>query len=189
MVQTNAFRFRHVQAHDELGIDRVLRKLYASISGAEPDRRWHQFRALFHEGARISDGAFDEERPFGIGGTTVEQFIAVSRRHPDVLVYEEAQRSVHLLGELALVISEFVVHADDGRVSWRGVNWVHLRKHEGAWRIQSVVSRPVAPAAHRPPQRRLVARWELAPGLADGVATRSGRIGETVAVAKEGDRP
>lgn len=131
---------------DTFGIDRVVRRFYESMSGAEPDRRWHQFRALFHEGARIGDGS--RGRPRRRDADSVERFVSAARRHPDSIHYEETSRCVHVLDELAIVVSGFAAH---GSASWSGVSWLHLRRDPAGWRIESVVSRP-----RRAPSLRIV---------------------------------
>jgi hypothetical protein len=114
-----------VSAMDLVGIDRVLRTFYAALSGA-PDRRWHQFLALFERGSRvrIADGS---EFP-------IEQYVQQVRDDEESRTVIEIDRAIRVDGALAFVASAYRAH-DDSAAAVLGVNEFLLRKTEARWRI------------------------------------------------------
>jgi hypothetical protein len=115
-----------VSAVDLVGIDRVLRTFYGALSGAAPERRWHQFRALFERGSwmRCADGF---EIP-------IEQYVEQEREAERPTTVIEMDRAIRVDGALAFVASAYRAFDEDGGAVL-GVNEFLLRKAEARWRI------------------------------------------------------
>lgn len=128
-------------SRDLLAIDALVRRFYALSSGARGAAEWERFRALFHPGARLGSGRADPASPTGLDDVPLEQFVEASRESGIAPRYAERSRTVHVLGDLAVVVSTFEVQ--EGAQLRRGVHLFLLRLAPGgAWLVQSVIARP-----------------------------------------------
>jgi len=126
-------------SRDLLAIDAVIRRYYALGSAGD----WERFRALFHAGATVGTGGPDPATGSGRDDVPVERFIDSARTWRSSR-FGERSRTVHVLGDLAVVISAFEVVHGDAPAPGRGVNVFQLRiAPQGGWLIQSVLTRSV----------------------------------------------
>lgn len=146
-----------VSPADLIAIERVLRVFYEAPSGRTADKDWHGFRALFARGARLDSG---RQLPLE-AGLPVDVFVALARAEAREVWLHEVERTLHVLGDVAVALSAFEAHAPDALEPARGVNILQLRKGRGTWKVEGVTSRALEHAAtirrtlaptSRPPQ-------------------------------------
>jgi hypothetical protein len=149
-----------VSPADLIAIERVLRTFYEAPSGAPGGEQWDRFRALFVPGARVELG----RGPPSDAGLPIEACVALARAEGRDVWLREVERTLHVLGDVAVAISAFEAHGRDPPGASRGVNVVRLRKARGAWRVEGVTSRPVEEAVTL--RRTLAPSSALRPPLA-----------------------
>jgi hypothetical protein len=126
-------------SRDLLAIDSAIRRYYALVSAGD----WDRFRSLFQPGATVGTGAPDPATGSGRDDVPVERFIDLARTWGSSR-FGERSRTVHVLGDVAVVISAFEVVRGDTPTPGRGVNVFQLRlAPQGGWLIQSVLARSV----------------------------------------------
>ncbi|HET7753659.1 MAG TPA: hypothetical protein VFK85_07095 [Anaeromyxobacteraceae bacterium] len=131
-------------SRDLLAIDSVVRRFYSLASGSEGAREWDQFRALFHDSARVGTGTPDPTSTTGMDDVPIDRLVERERATGSRPRAAERSRTVHVLGDLAVVISAFEVERGAPAGAGRGVNVMQLRLwRDRGWLIQSVVARPV----------------------------------------------
>ena len=129
-------------SRDLLAIDGLVRRFYAHAPATADVAGWQRFRELFHPGARIGTGQPDPASVTGMDDVPVESFIETARAAGSTRRQAERSRTVHVLGDLAVVVSAFEVERTDGALG-RGVHIMQLRRApESGWLIQAVVARP-----------------------------------------------
>lgn len=144
---------------DLIALERVLRTFYEAPSGAPADKQWDRFRALFAPGALVETGGGGPSEP----DVPVERFVALARREARDVWLREVERTLHVLGDVAVAVSAFEAHPPSSLDALRGVNVLRLRKARGTWAIEGLTSRPghavtvrrtLAPTSRpRPPPR------------------------------------
>jgi hypothetical protein len=148
-----------------VGLDRAIRTFYSSLSGAAAYRRWHQFRALFDEVAKIQLCG-PPDPVLAPGAFSAEEFIRAARERARSLELVETDRTVRIDGDLAVVESSYRATSATGLVATRGINEIHLRRVARRWAIILVVCeeressvslatsrRSLGPSLRAPPQR------------------------------------
>lgn len=120
-------------------IDRTIDAVYDVISGPKGQKRdFERMRGLFLPDARMT--AYG---PKGIGGGTVEDYIARNATHLADLGFEERElaRRVELYGNVAHAWSSYegnFTNPDGKPDQIRGINSIQLAKVDGAWKVQSI---------------------------------------------------
>lgn len=128
-------------SRDLLAIDSVVRRFYSRSSPSNGADGWERFLALFCEGARIGTVKPEPSSSAGLAGVPVDRFVEVERADPAPSRFAERSRTVHVLGDFAVVISAFEVERGAGGSTGRGVNVLQLRlSPDRGWLIQSVVA-------------------------------------------------
>jgi hypothetical protein len=130
-------------SRDLLAIDSVIRRYYALASGVAAKDPWDELRSLFHPGARVGTGAADPAADTGVDDVPVDRFIQLALAIASPSRYAERSRTVHVLGDVAVVISAFEVERGAQSRPSSGVNVFQLRLSPEGWRIQSLLVRPV----------------------------------------------
>lgn len=130
-------------SRDLLAIDSLVRRYYALASGVGAPDQWSPLRALFHPGARVGTGAPDPDAETGVDDVPVDRFIQLALAIAAPSRYAERSRTVHVLGDVAVVISAFEVERGAQSRPGSGVNVFQLRLSPEGWLIQSLLVRPV----------------------------------------------
>ncbi len=132
-----------VSPADLIAIERILRAFYEAPSGRAADKDWGRFRALFARGALLDSG-----REWVLeDGLPVDAFVALARGEPREVWLYEVERTLHVLGDVAVALSAFESRAPEALEPARGVNVLRLRKGRGTWKIEGVTSRALEHAA------------------------------------------
>ncbi|ACL67595.1 conserved hypothetical protein [Anaeromyxobacter dehalogenans 2CP-1] len=140
-----------VSPADLIALERLMRTFYESASGAPAEKRWGRFTALFAPGALVETGRGGPSD----AGLPVDRYVALARLEGREVWLREVERTLHLLGEVAVALSAFEAHEPDAPAPTRGVNVLRLRKVRGAWEVEGVTSRPL--------ERPVTLRRTLAP--------------------------
>jgi hypothetical protein len=124
-------------ANREGAISEVVSRFYSTCSGSAFERRWAEFAALFEPGGRLVQVDRDGSTP--AVELSVSEFIALARTSVHARRFDERRRVVHVVGALAVVLSEFDAVDPEMPGHSQGVNCFELRERDGAWRIGRVL--------------------------------------------------
>ncbi len=119
---------------DLAAIDEVVSALYTTISGdSEAERDWEASRALFHRLAIVSPDAW-RDRPRSVVPIGDHQAAARVMLGDTPFHEWELERTVHLTGEVATVVSRYAAAETPGGAEIKsGVNHFLLVRDAGRW--------------------------------------------------------
>ncbi len=145
-MERDALSLERAASRDLLDVDKLVRALYAALSGSAPAAAREALCAGPGERARLRGCGCPWWPPDGRGEVGLRRLLDALGAAGSPLRFGERSRTVHVLSDLAVVVSTFEVERRAPPAAWRGAFLLELWRGEGGWRLEAIASQEVAAA-------------------------------------------